>query len=111
MSLTYVIRENLNYGLNSTVYPGGNHSIDRVVDQVHDLAGEINEFSKTINKQVKNVGDHATQVIDNFESHFKNLSNGAHNIEVSFLCIIDDAQAKNANLSQFFVLERGNVQI
>uniref|UniRef100_A0AC34PZT0 Uncharacterized protein n=1 Tax=Panagrolaimus sp. JU765 TaxID=591449 RepID=A0AC34PZT0_9BILA len=34
-----------------------------------------------INKQVKNVGDHATQVIDNFESHFKNLSNGAHNIE------------------------------
>ena len=48
MSLTYALREDPNYGLNVTVYPGGNHSIDRVVDQVHNVAGDVNELSRLV---------------------------------------------------------------
>ncbi|KAE9548914.1 hypothetical protein FO519_007878 [Halicephalobus sp. NKZ332] len=80
MSLTYALRENPNYGLNVTVYPGGNHSIDRVVDQVHVVAGAINDLTKIANNQVNQVGNKVSQTGGNFDMYFKNLSGEAHKI-------------------------------
>uniref|UniRef100_A0A914Z2T4 Uncharacterized protein n=1 Tax=Panagrolaimus superbus TaxID=310955 RepID=A0A914Z2T4_9BILA len=80
MSLTYIFREDPNYRQNITLNTTYTPSVDRVVDRIYDLAGEISDVGRTVNKYGAGVGDKAKLTVENLNVYFQNLSHGAHTV-------------------------------